>query len=107
MTRSQETHDSRTHGRPPGSFRGAPDGDKGRGGERANGRRQTGRTQKAGGAENKRREDRKGGERHTDGHAPGGAEEGIRGGGTEDSREGKQKKEYVIYLRERREGKRR
>lgn len=47
--RSQTTHGS-THRRPPGSFRGAPDGDKGRGGERANGKAARAHTQKTHGS---------------------------------------------------------
>ena len=53
-----------------------PDGDKGREGERANGTAATEHT--AAGAEGKRREGRKGGERGADGHAPGEWRRGTR-----------------------------
>lgn len=76
MTDKQDTHD-RTRRRPPESFRGAHTEDKGRGGERANGKaarahtRQPRNTQQAAGAEDKRREGREGGERGAPGLAPG------------------------------------
>ena len=74
-------------------------------GERTNGTAATEHTAGAG-AEGKRREDRKGGERGADGHAPGEwrrqEEHGSRQGAGRE-----RKKEIYKYLRERREKKRR
>ena len=69
-------------------------------GERTNGTAATEHT--AAGAEDKRREGRKGGERDTDGHAPGEWRRGTRRS-TAGSRERTKKKEIYKYLRERRE----
>ena len=82
-----------------------PDGDKGREGERANGTAATEHTAGAG-AEDKRREGRKGGRR--EGHGSPCAwrvEEGITAAGREQGEN--EKKEIYKYLRERREKKRR
>ena len=80
-----------THSRPPGSFGGAPDGGKGREEERGQTTRQPRNTQQTAGAEDKQRE---------------GREEGRTAADREQG-ESRQKKEYVIYLRERGEKKRR
>lgn len=79
MTAAAHAH-GRTHRRPPGSFRGAPDGDKGRGGERANGKAARAHTQKTG--QDKPRNTQQ--------------------AGADGNREDRQKKD-MIYLRERRE----
>lgn len=78
----QDTH-GRTYRRPPKSFRGAPDGDKGRGGERANGKAARAHTQKTGQATGTQQETHNRQERT----------------GTEGEQSGRKKD--MIYLRER------
>lgn len=105
MTAHRQRRQDRTHRRPPESFEGAPDGDKGREGERTNGTEHTA----GAGAEDKRREERQEGERNTDGHAPGEWRRGTERDTAAEREQGEngqtEKKEIHKYLRERRRGK--
>ena len=92
MTAHRQRRHGTTHRRPPGSFRGAPDRYKGGDGERTNGTAATEHTAGAG-AEDKRREGREGGERDTDGLAPGEWRRGTRQ--QAGSRERTKKKRYI------------
>ena len=96
------TRQRRQDGRPPESFKGAPDGDKGREGERANGTAATEHT--AAGAEGQA-EGRQKGRRHGWPRAWG-VEEGARRSTAAGREQGEnEKKEIYKYLRERRRGK--
>ena len=93
------TRQRRQDGRPPESFKGVPDGDKGREGERTHGR-------KGGGAEGRQ----EGREERGTGMAlrleSGGGDHGSRQGAEREQTD-RGKKERYKYLRERREKKRR